>query len=30
MKPARAVPARIFDDFLTSIELNGEMLDELA
>lgn len=30
MKPARGVPARIFDDFLTSIELNEEMLDELG
>jgi hypothetical protein len=30
MKSANAVPAGIFDNFLTSLELNGEMLDELA
>jgi hypothetical protein len=30
MKSAKAVPSGIFDNFLTSIELNGEMLDELA
>lgn len=30
MKPAKAVPAKIFDDFLTRIQFDAEMLDELA
>lgn len=30
MKPTKAVPAKIFDDFLTRIELDGERLEELA
>lgn len=30
MSPAKAVPAKIFDNFLTSIELESEMLEELA
>lgn len=30
MKPAKAVPSKIFDDFLTRIQLDAEMLDELA
>jgi hypothetical protein len=30
MKSAKAVPTKIFDDFLTRIQLDAEMLDELA
>lgn len=30
MKQSKAIPAKIFDDFLAGIQLNGEMLDELA
>ncbi len=30
MKPPKAVPAKLFDDFLGSLELDSGMLDELA